>query len=365
MNLPWDKSYFKLCFYIIFTFMVIYIFKNAIDIIIYGLMNMGGIYRSILYGTSSVISVFSVIIIGFVIAYVLNPLVEFFVNMNLKRGLSVMIVLLILLVLIAIIIFAVILNITDFGKYTMTGGINLQIELFNKNIAKLQAIIRKYDIGNVIKFKEFIFNKELIYSVFSNVAQIFLGLIISIYFLIDKDKIILSIKEYYSLIPSKITRVITYILKRLDRAFSGYIRGQLSDAVIMSALISFVLSLIKVPFSIPIGVISGFLNIVPYFGAISGFVMAVGVTALSGNYVGALYAAAAIFVLQQIDSIYIVPKVVGQSVKLSPVSVIIALAVAANMFGLWGMVFAVPVVSFIKIILRDYIDNKKRNDMQH
>ena len=83
------------------------------------------------------------------------------------------------------------------------------------------------------------------------------------------------------------------------------------------------------------------------------------VTLLSGEPIKALYAAIVIIVLQQLDGIVIGPKVVGENVKLSPVMVIIALAVAAELFGLWGMILAVPVFATIKLFAQRFFYRQK------
>lgn len=345
MNLPWDKSYFKLCFYIIFTFMVIYIFKNAVDLLVYALINMGGIYRGVLKGARSVFSIFSVIITGFVIAYILNPLADFFDNLFHKRGLSVVSAFFVLIIIMAIVISAVALNLK--GE-----SLQEQIELYRQNITKIENMLLSYDI-------KLPYPKINMYSIGKWGTQLFLGFVISIYFLKDKEKIITNLNYYTELLPKTVTTKIYYVLNRLNRAFSGYVRGQLTDAVIIASLLSLVLSVINIPFAIPVSVISGFLNIIPYFGAIFGLIMAGGITILSGEYLKALYAVIAVFIIQQADAVYISPKIVGESVKLSPVTVIIALAVSANLFGIWGMVLSVPVVSFLKIMAEDYLINKK------
>lgn len=359
MNLPWDKSYFKLCFYIIFTFMVIYIFKNTIDIIVYGLMNMGGIYRSVLKGIAAIISIFSVLIIGFVIAYVLNPVVDFLIKLKFKRGLAVLSAFIMLILIVSVVFIAIALNITKFGKYTLNEGFNIQIDIFNNNIVKIQNFLSQHNINILENIKPKITNDTAVHLTAKYFTQGFLGIIISIYFLKDKYKIISRLKIYYRLLPYKFTKYITYIMTNLNIAFSGYIRGQLADAFIMAALYSFALSVIGIPFSIPIGILSGLLNIIPYFGAILGIVITVGITALNGDFMGSLYAGIAIFVLQQIDGVWISPKIMGESVRLSPVAVIIALAVSSNVFGVFGMVLAVPIVSFLRVILNDYL--KKKN----
>ena len=82
---------------------------------------------------------------------------------------------------------------------------------------------------------------------------------------------------------------------------------------------------------------------------------------LSGEPIKALYAAIIVLVLQQIDSMIIVPRVVGKSVELHPALVILALSVFGGLFGLVGMVFAVPVTALIKLYIdRAYERKKKR-----
>lgn len=351
MNLPWDKSYFKLSFYIIFTFIVIYLFKWGVDIIMWGIMNMGGIYRAIIKGGRAVISVFSVIITGFVAAYILNPVVDFFIKHRLKRGIAVAITFVILVGVLAVLVFLMIQNITDFGKYSIKDGIEIYAEAFFENTERVKALLNKFNINlptfktDMVKWGKYI-------------AQLFLGLVISIYFLKDKEKIIFNLKNYSRLLPNKLKSFLDYLLSRLNYAFSGYIRGQLTDAIIMASIISLALSIINIPFAIPIGILSGILNIIPYFGAILAFVLSVGSAVLSGNITKAVYAAIVVFIIQQIDGIFISPKILGDSVRLSPVVVIIALAVSANIFGVWGMILAVPVLSFVKLVLGDVISSK-------
>lgn len=136
--------------------------------------------------------------------------------------------------------------------------------------------------------------------------------------------------------------------------FFGYIRGQLTDAFIMSLLISSFFVIFRIKFAVLIGVISGFSNIIPYFGAITGFCLAVFSALLSGEPIKAVYAAVIMVGLQQIDSVFIVPKIVGEKVELSPPAVIVALAVGGKLFGILGMIFAVPFCGILKIILKNY-----------
>ena len=175
----------------------------------------------------------------------------------------------------------------------------------------------------------------------------------------DEEKIILRLKKYTAtFINEKWNKRLLSLIDDINIVFSGYVRGQLTDGLIMSALLSLGLSVIKVPFAVAIGLFSGFSNIIPYFGSVIGFTLSVGMALISGEPIRALYASIVVIALQQIDTIIIVPKIVGKNVKLSPIMVIISLAVAGKLFGIVGMIFAVPVVAVVKLRIDRYCDKK-------
>ena len=158
-------------------------------------------------------------------------------------------------------------------------------------------------------------------------------------------------------------RVLRYILKEhhyeyvkdlgqdIDAILSGYIRGEVIDAIIIVILTSGALLAIQLDFAIIIGIIAGIFNLIPYFGPIVGFVLAIIIGLLDANPMKALYGAIAILIIQQIDGWFIVPKVVGECVKLHPVVVLLAILIGGNLFGLIGMLLAVPVAAFIRVLL--------------
>ena len=119
----------------------------------------------------------------------------------------------------------------------------------------------------------------------------------------------------------------------------------------MAILISVSFSIVGIDYAVIIGLISGFSNLIPYIGAVVAFILSVSVGLLSGEPIMALYAAIIVLVLQQIDSVFIVPKVVGKSVDLHPVLVLLALSVFGTLFGIVGMIFAVPITAIIKLFL--------------
>ncbi len=370
MNLPWDKSYFKACFYAIFTFICIYIAKNAIDGIIYTFVNLGDIYSFVMNIAKKICSVFSIIIAGFIIAYILKPVVEFMVlKTGMKKTTSVGVVFILLITVVCAGIF-VTLYAVDYKE------LSRNIKNYSNNINNIYSEIKQFFESHNMNFIENIFEsvKDVLYSYIKSAGKDFvniskkivsrgvtflLSVVVAFYMLKDEEKIISRLKEYFCVFISEKWRTGIYgFIKDVDDVFSGYLRGQLTDGLIMASLISLGLSVIKVPFSVAIGLFSGFSNIIPYFGSIIGFCLSVGMALISGEPVRAVYAAVFLIILQQIDTVVIVPKVVGDSVKLSPVMIIISLAVAGKLFGITGMIFAVPAVAVIKLRLDKYCERR-------
>ncbi len=373
MNLPWDKSYFKVCFYAIFTFICIYIAKNAIDGIIYTIVNLGDIYSFAMNIAKKICSVFSIIIAGFIIAYILKPAVKITaLRTGLKKTTSVGVVFILLAAIICTGAFVTVYSV-DYKE------LSSNIEKYSANIKNIYSEIKMFLNSHNMGFIENIFDSinNMFYNyiksaggdilnisreIVSKGVTLILSIVVAFYMLKDEDKILNRLKEYSCVFISEKWRIRIYgFIKDVDDVFSGYLRGQLTDGLIMAALISLGLSVIKVPFSVAIGIFSGFSNIIPYFGSIIGFCLSVGMALISGEPVRTVYAAVLIIVLQQIDTAVIVPKVVGDSVKLSPIMIIISLAVAGKLFGIAGMIFAVPVVAVIKLRLDRYCERRVEN----
>lgn len=179
-----------------------------------------------------------------------------------------------------------------------------------------------------------------------------LGGVIAFYLLQDKKRVLVFTKRVMSLfVDYKHYQKLIQIGKKADEILSGYIRGEVIDSIIIVILTSGSLLLIQLDFAIIIGLISGIFNLIPYFGPIVGFGLAVIIGLLDPEPVKALYAAIAILVIQQIDGWFIVPKVVGDCVKLHPIVVLLAILIGGNLFGLIGMLLAVPVAAFIRLLL--------------
>lgn len=176
------------------------------------------------------------------------------------------------------------------------------------------------------------------------------SVIFAIYFLLDGK----SLRRYWNRVliaigGKGIYREFHVLAKDADTVFSGYIRGQLIDAVVMAVMISVALSLIGMPYAAVIGILSGIGNLIPYVGPVVAYGTTVLVSLFTGDLRRLLVAIVILFVIQTVDGNIINPRLLSSSIDIHPMLVIAALLVGGAFGGIIGMLFAVPVAGFLKI----------------
>ena len=148
--------------------------------------------------------------------------------------------------------------------------------------------------------------------------------------------------------------------------FFGFISSQLIDAVVVGILTTIAMSIMQIKYAPLLGFIIGLFNIIPYVGAIIAVAIAIVITLITGGFSQALWMAIVVIILQQIDANIINPKIVGNSLKISPLLVMFAITVGGAYFGMLGMFLAVPVAAVLKILVEDFIKykDKKREEKE-
>ena len=190
-------------------------------------------------------------------------------------------------------------------------------------------------------------------SAASNTVSLFIGLVASIYLLKDKEFFLTLWQRFLSLIlGQKIHGIASEILNEINIVVTTFIKGALIDSMIVALLSSLALSLIGVNYAVIIGLIGGLLNIIPYFGPIFGMIPAFTVAFLTDGLGKALLSIAALLFIQQIDSNFIYPKVVGSSTGLHPLFVLISVSFFGYFGGIAGMLIAVPVAGILQVIIK-------------
>lgn len=232
-------------------------------------------------------------------------------------------------------------------------------------VDKLTATNALNNILNSIDLTQFSKYAQGVIKITSSVMNILIGVIASVYMLIEKERIVASAKRLCRLIFKKETaeKFIKDVAK-INDIFSKYIFCLLLDAVMMTLLATVVLSLLRVKYAIILGTLIGVCNLIPYFGAIIAGVSSVLVTLITGGILKAIWAAIALAILQQVDGNFIGPKIMGNVLDISPLWIIFAVTLGGGLFGVGGMVISVPIFMVIKMIfseISDRLEARKAN----
>ncbi len=199
-----------------------------------------------------------------------------------------------------------------------------------------------------------------VYSMTTGLFDIFVAVIASIYMLIDKERLQRAIVRMMEIFLKKERAgALTEHAKRINDIFTNYIYSRLTCSVIMAVGCSIVLMLLKVKYALILGIFIGAMDMIPYFGSIISWFIAVIVAWITGGIWKGVWVAVILFVLQQFDGNILGPKIMGNSLEIRPLWIIFAVSVGGTLFGFLGMLFSVPVVAIVRAVTAEYIDGKE------
>ena len=380
-----NKKYFEISMYVIFTCIVIFLLSRFTD-------QLPAIAKTTGSALKWVGAILKPVIIGFIIAYLLFPMLERLESLLQKikplkkkksvRGLAVALQGVIILVGLFIVVSLLVSVITKQARAANSEDIIEGIKTYANSINELyRELIDRLDKLNInsaeIKSSVDTFTNNLgkymlnLSSQLGNLAgnlkdglaTALFALIFSIYFLLDMPKL----KKYWGrvlgiILPEKVKITLDTLIKDADKVFSGYIRGQAIDAFMVGVVVSIVFSIIGIQYAIVIGLLIGLGNLIPYMGPIVGYSSIVIVGIATSDYKSMVIAAIALLIIQAIDGNLIYPKLLSTSVNIHPMIVIISLTVGASIGGLVGMIVAVPTGALVKVWFERLINiAEKRN----
>ena len=182
--------------------------------------------------------------------------------------------------------------------------------------------------------------------------------VLAFFFLQDYPLLVERVK---GLVPRRAVALVGRRFSEVDDVLSAFVRGQLTVGAILSVLYSTGLGLARIDMAIVIGVIAGFGNMVPYLGTTLGVVLALLGVMLSWQGAWQLAVVGGTFLVAQLaEGLVITPRVVGDKVGLSSVTVIIAILAFGELFGFTGILLAVPSTAILKVALRVAIERYQR-----
>ncbi|NME83440.1 AI-2E family transporter [Clostridium sp. SM-530-WT-3G] len=373
MKIEWNNKY---------TTIAAYVFIVACAVILFYLsLSQLGIVLSKISGA---IGIFEPFIMGFSIAYILNFVLKFFENkvisdsvckkLGLKSKSRRIISLLITYVTTFFVIYLFIMFVlpqlmesliglandipmyinetTRFINETLT-NLNLgkeNMELINENFNKYIEYMIKF-ASNLLPVLG-----TVVTRIASSIWNIVLGIIISMYLLLDKEKFCaLTKKLVYAILPGYAAEKTIEITDRSNMTFGKFLVGKIVDSFIIGVLTFFILTICKMPYTILISVIVGITNIIPFFGPFIGAIPSF-IIILFLSPIKAVWFLVIILVIQQLDGNVIGPKILGDSIGISAFWILFAILVAGKFLGLVGMIIGVPLFAVIYSLLKEIVE---------
>lgn len=195
-------------------------------------------------------------------------------------------------------------------------------------------------------------------SIVTAVINIVLALAFSIYVLAQKETLKRQSKKVLAkfMKPEKMQKLLD-MLDLINRTFTNFITGQLTEAVIIGALCFIGMSIFRMPYAPAISVLVGFTALIPVFGAFIGTAIGAFLILLV-KPIQAVWFVVFIIVLQQFEGNLIYPKVVGKSVGLPGIWVLVAVTIGGNAMGVVGMLISVPLCSVLYVVARNAVNGK-------
>ena len=304
------------------------------------------------------------VVLALATIYVLNPVVNWFCRRGLPRVIAAFLAFMMLLGALVLFGFAVAPAVTSQASELA----HRFPEIYEDSAREIEDLIASIgfegvDLWSYERLQEFIQDPDaqdqILSVVWDRLGQVTTGLletilvfflapVVAFYVLIDLPRVR---KEAISLIPARHKDDVLHVSGRLGGAIGGFLRGQVLVAVIVGVMTSIGFRIIGLDFWLIIGMIAGFLNIIPFVGPWVGGFLGVLVGFVTADASTALWAGVVALVVQQLDNHLISPNVLRATVSLHPAVIILVLVLGGGIGGIWGVLLAVPITAILKILI--------------
>ena len=320
-------------------------------------------------------------ILGFFFACLINPLVKLLKKglnrfkpgqaMKIKRAISVLISYIIVIGVITILIIYIFPQVKG-SMAELGNSIRDGYQYLITHEKEINNMIPLFDLSGGIEYlKNFVYDKiishgtdilpyvyQLSSSLLTTSYNVLMGLVISIYIILDKNKLKRSAKKIvYAVSPQKKEEEIWETMKQCSHIFNGFLIGKMIDSLIIGIICLIAMSILRLPYALLLSIIVCITNMIPYFGPFIGAIPGVLIYLFIDIRLEFVFAIM-ILVLQQFDGLYLGPKILGDQTGIKPLWVIFGITVGGAYFGVMGMFLGVPAVAVIMYLVNLLLDKK-------
>lgn len=348
-----------------------------------------------------VLLLFRPIIIGFALAYLLNPFFRFYERkllyrmhpMGLRRGIALFLTYLTLFAIIGLLLLLILPSlynsmlrfIRNYDSYVTSAvhqfnRILENIEVFLEGIGIRQSFLKYLDIEEVrqtLSLAFFNYDKVIetvgkwlgggngsivgtLSSIASVAADILFALFISLYLLSTKEQRYAQLMRLRrALFSDRTNAYITRLCTIADRSFGGFLEGKVVDSIIIGLMTYVAVLIFRIPYPALVATIVGVTNILPFFGPIIGAIPT-SVIVLLTEPSKVLTLLIIIVIIQQIDGNIIGPKILGNNIGVSSLCVLIAISVMGSVGGFVGMLLGVPLFATVLAMVEERMTRRLR-----
>ena len=358
---------------------VSYTIATCSAVVLYLLLSNQGF---LLGALSAIFKIIKPVISGIIVAYVFNPLANLFdrnvfyklKNEKTRWKLSVAFAIIVLALGVTLLCFALIPQLAD-SVSTLIGNMGMYVETLQDLLKSFESgstgKLFGLDLSGIATFGDEVLDnianyfKDNMDSVFMTSSSIGKGVldaviafILAIYFLLDKHRITAGVNRFISLLM-KDERYNKWadFLNRCNKILIRYIGVDVVDGIIVGVVNFLFMIIMRMPYAALISVIVGITNLAPTFGPIVGAVIGAFILVLVNPWY-ALWFLIFTIILQTIDGYILKPRLFGESLGVSALMVLISIIIGGRLFGVIGILFAIPFAAIIDFVWKDYIIKK-------
>lgn len=297
--------------------------------------------------------------------YLLNPIVDWLEKYKISRtaAISVLFVLIGLLLVwgLAVAIPSIQEQVTSFAQnlpsniqkiesHVTTLLENEQFEQFRPTALEMLNKVNDQIVSYAQKFSSSAVNWAS--SLISTASQIIVAILIMpfilFYLLRDGQNLNHHVTQY---LPTKWRSSVSKVLTDVNSQLSNYVRGQVTVAIIVALMFSVMFSLIGLNYPVTLGVMAGFLNLIPYLGSFLAMIPAVILGLIAGPVM--LIKVLIVFMVEQtIEGRFVTPLIIGSSLSIHPITILFVLLTAGQMYGVLGVLLGIPIYASIKVVVK-------------
>lgn len=288
--------------------------------------------------------------VALLVMAILNPLVTKLTRFKIPRALAVILVYILVFGIFGVALASLITPLVEetasfvngLPNYLHNIGISLPVAegALNSTLSRLAEIP-----GQVLK---------LGVSFFSNFVMAMGSLVFAFYLLLAREKLAIQLVNF---LGSERGRKVAKVIDRLEFKLGGWARGELLVMISIGAATFLGLVLLGIPYALPLAILAGLLEIFPTLGpiiaAVPSIIIGLGISPVMGLAVAALA-----LLVHQLENYLLIPKIMEKSVGISPIAILLTLAVGAKLAGIVGVIISVPVLITSQVLLKEYLSQK-------